>query len=153
MTNSTTSHYRQVAAEGATYIGLLMVVLDSLAEDLRCAGAAVTAGDITGRCTASNHAFSLLGHLESWATSLDELPLRDSLLTFYAYVRSSIVSLQSGASEQPFYDLAMHVTQLRATWQQKETKLRLAHTATATIKNAPSTGLDHVSSRSSSWSA
>ncbi len=120
MTPSTTSLYRQVAAEGATYIGLLTVVLDSLAEDLRLAGLAATRRDIPARCSASNHAFLLLGHLESWAVEMDEPSLKTSLLSFYSYIRATLLELQLGASEQRFFELVTHVTLLRATWQQKE---------------------------------
>ena len=127
MTPSTTSLYRQVAAEGATYIGLLTVVLDSLAEDLRLAGLAAASRDIPARCAASNHAFLLLAHLESWATDLDEPALKASLLTFYSYVRSTLTTLQAHTTEQPFLDLAVHVTELRITWQTKEASLRQGH--------------------------
>lgn len=153
MTPSTTSLYRQVAAEGATYIGLLTVVLDSLAEDLRLAGIAATCGDISARCAASNHAFLLLAHLESWATDLDEPALKSSLLAFYNYVRATLTTLQTQTTQQPFLDLATHVTQLRITWQTKEASLRQQQSRpTPSSTPAPSLATE-ITHRSLSWSA
>lgn len=119
MRNDSGTLYRQIAAEGATYVGLLIVVYDTLSADLRRAGDAVAAGDIRARCAACNHALLLLGHLDSWAAAMDEVPLRTSLADFYAYLRASVLALQTHASATPFYELATHVIGLRATWQQK----------------------------------
>ena len=150
MPPSTTSLYRQVAAEGATYIGLLTVVLDSLAEDLRLAGLAAARHDIPARCSASNHAFLLLGHLESWAADLDEPALKSSLLTFYTYLRSTLLTLQAETRTQPFLDLATHVTQLRITWQTKESTLRQTQArATPPSPHSP----EPPAPRQASWSA
>ena len=159
MNPSTTSLYRQVAAEGATYIGLLTVVLDSLAEDLRLAGLAATRYDIPARCSASNHAFLLLAHLESWATDMDEPALKSSLLTFYAYVRSTLLILQTQSTQQPFLDLATHVTLLRTTWQTKESDLRQKQSRSFTppLSPTPFAAVQapelQTTPRSLSWSA
>ena len=149
MPPSATSLYRQVAAEGATYIGLLTVVLDSLAEDLRLAGLAAARHDIPARCSASNHAFLMLAHLESWATDLDEPALKSSLLTFYTYLRSTLLTLQSEPRTQPFLDLATHVTQLRITWQTKESALR-QNQIRPTASHSPE---PQTAPRQASWSA
>ena len=150
MTASTTTLYRQVAGEGATYIGLLTVVLDSLAEDLRLAGLAAARADIPARCSASNHAFLLLAHLESWATDLDELALKSSLLTFYSYVRATLTTLQTATTQQPFLDLATHVTELRITWQTKEAQLRQGQARLIATPHSPEAP---AAPRPFSWSA
>ena len=118
--------YRSAAAEGATYIGLLLVVYDSLAEDLRRAAKAVSRNDIAGRCNASNHALLLLGHLESWTSSIDDPALRDSLSQFYAYLRSRTLAIQAQPQPEPFEELARLVGETRAAWQQKEALSRPA---------------------------
>ena len=153
MTPPTTTLYRQVAAEGATYIGLLTVVLDSLAEDIRRAGLASAANDIQGRCSASNHAFLLLAHLESWAGELGEEPLKTSLAAFYAYVRSNLMTLQCQTGTEPFFDLAAHVAQLRATWQKKESELRLRRTLATTSEGTGEQNFDPAERPRTSWSA
>ena len=126
MATSSESFYRQTAAEGATYIGLLIVVYDTLAGDLRRAGLAVKQNDIAVRCNASNHALLLLGHLESWAAALEEHSLADSLSRFYSHLRSQLLSLQSHAEPEALFALAELVEQTRATWQTKEIQLMRA---------------------------
>ena len=153
MTPSKASLYRKIAAEGATYIGLLTAVLDSLAEDLRIAGVAVTCNDIPARCAASNHALLLLGHLESWAVEMEEPSLKASLLTFYAYTRSSLISMQIETNDQPFRDLAMHVTQLRSTWQKKEMEFRKTSDPYRTYDTSTELSTERAPKSPSTWSA
>ena len=117
---SSETFYRQTAGEGATYIGLLLVVYDTLAGDLRRAGEAVDRGDIAARCHATNHALLLLGHLESWAESLAEVELRTSLSHFYAYLRVQAIALQAAGRKDGFNELAGLVEETRAVWQRKE---------------------------------
>ena len=111
-----------MAGEGATYIGLLLVVYDTLAEDLRRAGQAVENADIQARCDATNHALLLLGHLESWTASLDDATLQASLLQFYRYLRVQAMLLQTATEPAGFYELARLVGETRATWQKRESQ-------------------------------
>ncbi len=119
---SSESFYRQMSGEGATYIGLLLVVYDTLAEDLRRAGQAVERADIGARCDATNHAFLLLGHLESWVASLDDTTLQTSLLQFYSYLRSQAMLLQTATRPDGFCELARLVGETRAAWQKRESR-------------------------------
>lgn len=116
--------YRMAAADGATQIGLIMVVYDAIAADLHKAGHAAQAGDIAGRCAASSHALLLVGHLESWLDSLDDSRLRASLVDFYGMLRQTIVVLQREARASGFEALAQLVCDTRAVWQSKEQTLQ-----------------------------
>ena len=151
MNPSSETLYRRTAAEGATYIGLLLVVYDSLADDLRRAADAVTRNDIAGRCNASNHALLLLGHLESWISSLDDPALRNSLTQFYAYLRARTLALQAQPQARPFHELAHLIGETRAAWQQKETSARTAPTLLTTP--TPQLRSDSEDSPRLSWSA
>ena len=131
--------YRQMAGEGATYIGLLLVVYDTLAEDLRRAGQAVERVDIAARCDATNHALLLLGHLESWVTSLDDTTLRGSLVQFYSYLRAQAMLLQTASHAEGFYELARLVGETRAAWQTREAQQAAVPRPTA----APALGTQH----------
>ena len=142
--------YRQMAGEGATYIGLLLVVYDTLAADLRRAGQAIERGDIAARCDATNHALLLLGHLESWTASLDDATLQASLRQFYSYLRSQAMLLQTASNPAEFYELARLVGETRAAWQQRESRqLALAPTPVAAqhVPDEDGSNLRH------SWSA
>jgi flagellin-specific chaperone FliS len=122
MTNSLRA-YRTSAAEGATHIGLLLLVYDALAEDMRFAGEAAANGDIAARCRHSQHALLLLGHLESWVPLLDDdAVLQESLTRFYMYLRSEILRLQAAVGGEGFGELAMRVCETRAVWQRKQSQ-------------------------------
>ncbi len=129
------TYYRRAAGEGATYIGLLLVVYDTIAGDLRRAGLAADRGDIAGRCEATNHALLLLGHLESWAESVEDVTLRTSLGQFYGYLRAQAVAFQASTSGDGFAELARLVEETRAVWQQKEMMQ---------VRQAPQVGLGDV---------
>lgn len=150
MPNSETL-YRQMAGEGATYIGLLLVVYDTLAEDLRQAGQAADRGDIAARCNASNHALTLLGHVESWAASLDDATLTSSLLQFYGYLRSQTLHLQTAKGGTEFYELARLVGETRACWQKRENQLAAPALPERTVSQ--SWNEDDTNGIRHSWSA
>lgn len=143
--------YRSAAAEGATYIGLLLVVYDSLADDLRRAAEAMSRNDIAGRCNASNHALLLLGHLESWTNSVNDPALQVSLSQFYAYVRAQTLASQADRRPESFHELARLVGETRAVWQQKEARSQQAPQPSipATLQHRP----DSEDSPRLSWSA
>ena len=58
--------YRRVAIAGATTIGLMIALFDTLVGDLRRAAAALRKGDIETRCREMNHAALVISQLESW---------------------------------------------------------------------------------------
>lgn len=142
-----------MAGEGATYIGLLLVVYDTLAEDLRRAGQAVERADIPARCDATNHAFLLLGHLESWTASLDDPTLQASLLQFYGYLRSQAMLQQTASHPDGFFDLARLVGETRAAWQKRESQhMLLAHKPATVAGSQPWADEDGAGGRHT-WSA
>ena len=58
--------YRKSAIEGASSIGLIIALFDTLAGDLRRAAAAIRKNDIEKRCKELDHASLVLGQLASW---------------------------------------------------------------------------------------
>ena len=146
--------YQQASASGATHIGLLTIVYDALAGDLRQAGEAVNAGDISARCRYSSHALLLLAHLENWTELLDDPQLAGSLRDFYTTLRSGILAGQQAVRPEAFEDLAKLVTETRASWQLKEQQLLATRQKQG--GGAPFAGTAHereTVSRASTWSA
>ena len=115
--------YLSASAEGATQIGLHVMVYSTLAGDLLRAGEACRQGDIQSRCSASNRALLLLGHLEAWASTLDDQTLANSLQTFYQGIRREIVRLQGQGRSSEFDQLSAQVEGVRGAWQAKEQAL------------------------------
>ena len=124
MKQNTNEAYRSAAASGATHIGLLLLVYDALAGDMKKAQEACIRGDVAGRCRASNHAFDLFAHLESWTAYLDDRKLATGLNEFYAVLRRLLIEAQVTTRPQDFEALADMICSTRAVWQAKENSMR-----------------------------
>ena len=122
MTTDSLRAYRDSASEFSTHIDVLLVCYDALSADIRSAGSAVVDGNISARCRHSQHALLLLGHLESWISLLDDEALGQSLVSFYAYIRSELIGLQAATETTGYSKLAMRICEARAAWQSKQAK-------------------------------
>ncbi len=147
--------YRTATADSTTQLGLLIEVYDAIASDLRSAELASLQNDIAARCGHCNHAFALLGHIESWVDLLDEPTLATSLKSFYAMLRTRMLQLQQRNNEQGFKQLAELVTETRAVWQRKQQMLyeALAQNHTKASYPQPPCGTLSPLLNRSSWSA
>ena len=81
--------YRKSAIEGASSIGLIIALFDTLAGDLRRAAAAIRKNDIEERCKQLDHASLVLGQLESWVDLEKGGDSAQFLAQFYAYLRAT----------------------------------------------------------------
>ena len=144
--------YRTASASGATHIGLLLLVYDALASDLQKAAEALSRGEIGARCTYSNHALLLLGHLEQWCALLDDDVLANSLKAFYGHLRVQLLQHQASGAPENFFALARLVSETRAVWQLKEQRSsseRLIKSDKGSARNSVYEPDEYVSS----WSA
>jgi flagellar secretion chaperone FliS len=119
MRNRTELSYRIAAADMASPTSLLLAMYDTLAGDLLRAASALRAHQIEQRCAELNHAYSVLGHLESWVDQDGDKLLSSSLIDFYGYLRAKMLeaSLKQSA---PILEAAVElILQVRATWQQR----------------------------------
>ncbi len=64
--NNAQLSYRRSAIQGASPIGLVIALYDTLSGDLRRAAAAIRSRDIQKRCTEVNHALLVLGPFDVW---------------------------------------------------------------------------------------
>lgn len=154
VTNHSLGAYRTASASGATHIGLLLLVYDALASDFRKASDALSRGDIGGRCTYSNHALLLLGHLQEWCAFLDDEPLAMSLTTFYGHLRVMLLQYQKNGTPKDFSGLAGMVTETRAVWQLKEQQANESRQLLI-ASEAPIHNMSRIDEelKASSWSA
>ena len=83
--------YRKSAIEGASPIGLMIVLFDTLVRDLRSAALALRRDDIESRCRHLSHAYLVLGQLESWLDLERGGEAAKTLTVFYAQVRSKMM--------------------------------------------------------------
>lgn len=110
--------YRKSAIEGASTIGLMIALFDTLAGDLRRAAVALHNNDIQTRCNELNHAALVLGQLESWLDVKNGGEPAQTLSRFYAYLRAKMIEASASKSAnilETQIDMVLHV---RSAWQQ-----------------------------------
>jgi flagellar secretion chaperone FliS len=110
--------YRRSAIEGASPIGLMIALFDTLAGDLKRAAGALRKNDIETRCSELNHAALVLGHLENWLDLKNGGESAQTLSRFYAYLRAKMMDAAGTKSAKLLetqIDMILHV---RSAWQQ-----------------------------------
>ncbi len=155
MTQMTTElSYRRSAIAGASSIGLMIALFDTLAGDLCRASTALRKNDIETRCKELNHAALVLGQLESWIDLKNGGESAETLTRFYAYLRAKM--MEAGATKsasllETQIDMILHV---RSAWQQldalppqavEETGAALTKQASSVYTATPGAESDSVS--------
>ena len=113
--------YRRSAIAGASSIGLMIALFDTLAGDLRRASTALRKNDIETRCKELNHAALVLGQLESWIDLKNGGDSAETLTRFYAYLRAKMTeagATKSASLIETQIEMILHV---RSAWQQLDT--------------------------------
>ncbi len=146
MQNNTELSYRIAAIDSASPIGLLLALYDTLCGDLRRAAVALRANDIEMRCAELNHAYMVLGQLQSWIDPEDGNMLAASLTAFYSHLRSRMLTASLQQSAPVLEALIPLVLQVRTAWQQKDSMPSpddfAAETSAALPKALPSSHLE-----------
>jgi flagellar secretion chaperone FliS len=114
--------YRKSAIEGASPIGLIVVLFDTLVGDLRRAAAAIRESDIGKRCNELNHATLVLGHLESWIDMKQGGESAKTLAGFYAYLRAKMMEAAISQSASLLETQMEMILQVRSAWQKLDTE-------------------------------
>jgi flagellar secretion chaperone FliS len=110
--------YRKSAIEGATTIGLMIALFDTLVGDLRRAAAALRANDIETRCRESNHAALVISQLESWVDLKNGGESAQTLHRFYAYLRAKMLEAAGTKSPKLLETQIEMILHVRSAWQQ-----------------------------------
>ncbi|HEY0309001.1 MAG TPA: flagellar export chaperone FliS [Acidobacteriaceae bacterium] len=118
--NNAQLSYRRSAIQGASPIGLVIALYDTLSGDLRRAAVALRNHDIQKRCAEVNHAFLVLGQLEDWVDAKSDETLAKSLSGFYSYLRAKMMEASLKQSAPLLERLIELVLQVRTAWQQRD---------------------------------
>jgi flagellar biosynthetic protein FliS len=118
MLTQTQKSYRMSAIQGASSIGLIVILLDTLADDLRRAAAALRANDIENRCRQLNHGALVLGQLENWVDRVDGGESAILLHTFYAHLRAQMMQASVARSPEILEAAIDTIMNVRTAWQQ-----------------------------------
>jgi flagellar secretion chaperone FliS len=113
--------YRKSAIEGASSIGLIIVLFDTLAGDLRRAAAAIRKNDIEKRCRELDHASLVIGQLESWIDMNNGGESAQTLAAFYAQLRARMMEAAGSKSAELLETQIANIMQVRSAWQKLDT--------------------------------
>lgn len=129
--------YQMSAIQGASSIGLMIVLFDTLAGDLRRAAAALRKNDIETRCRDLNHASLVLGQLENWLDPDKGGEPAQTLTRFYAYLRSKMMEAAVSNSAKLLETQIEMILHVRSAWQKLDTGPQGAPGAAAEIPAEP----------------
>ena len=115
--STTEMSYTLSAIEGASPIGLMVVLFDTLAGDLRRAVAALNKNDIETRCKELNHALLVIGQLDSWVDLDKGGESARNLTGFYAYLRAKMMEAEVCKSAKRLEVPIQMILQVSAAWQ------------------------------------
>jgi len=128
--------YSQGLAQGASPLGLVVALYDTILRDLRRAADAIARGDIQTRTFELNHALRVIAELENVLDHQRGGTVAAQLKQFYVVTRSMILNagiLNSRAALQQLFEI---FSTMRQAWYQAEQKV--AATAEAPSLSLPS---------------
>jgi flagellar protein FliS len=123
MSSDPTLSYRQASACGATPIGQIVSLYDTILRDFGRALAALQTGDVENRVVELNHALLVIGHLQSVLDFERGGEAARQFEQFYAVTRGMIVQANIRATPEALEELINLYSGLRQAWYQAEQQL------------------------------
>lgn len=120
MSNDATLRYQQAAAQGASPLGQIVALYDTVLRDFRRALAALKAGNVEARVLELNHALSVIGYLQG---ILDYEQGGDAAKQFERLYKLSIrmiVAANAKATPQGLEELLEIYGGLRQAWYEAD---------------------------------
>ena len=128
MDRDPTLSYRLASARGASPIGQVVALYDTILRDFFRALAALQAGDVETRVQELNHALLVIAHLQNVLNFELGGEAATQLVRFYAVTRGLIVKANSLPTPAALEELVNLYGGLREAWSQAEQKLPADHT-------------------------
>jgi len=119
-TQNTAFAYHQSSALGASPLGQVVALYDTILRDLHRSMAAVAAGKIEDRVNASNHALTVIAELQSVLDFERGGEVARNLNNFYNVTRPMITQASMTSSVENFKELIAMYSRIRAAWAQVE---------------------------------
>jgi flagellar secretion chaperone FliS len=136
--NSPASAYQQSAARGASPVGLVVALYDTLLRDFRRALAAQGAAQIETRVFELNHALTVIAHLRSVLDHQRGGEAAARLSRLYDVAHSMILEANISGSRATLLKLVEMFGSVRQAWEHAERQL-VSSTTAALRASAPST--------------
>lgn len=115
--------YQQSSAQGASPIGLVLSLYDTILRDFRRADAAMNKGDVETRVFELNHALVVIAHLQSVLDFERGADAAKRLNSFYEITRGMILAVNVDASRETLQKLIEMYASTRQAWHQAESQI------------------------------
>jgi flagellar protein FliS len=115
----------QTAAQGASPVGQVVLLYDTILRDFSRAMAAEAAGDIEGRVNQLNHALTVIAHLQSVLDFEQGGEAAKRFESFYNVTRELIIQANAKASGDSIEQLIAAYSKVRQAWSQADKKLAI----------------------------
>ncbi|HTS69350.1 MAG TPA: flagellar export chaperone FliS [Terriglobia bacterium] len=112
--------YRQFSVQGATPLGLVVMLYDGAIAALQRAASAIEAGDIQKKCNHLNRAQAIIAQLEGTLNFEQGGEVAETLKTFYAHSRSQALKANLQNSAEILRSLIQNFTLVRDAWHQAD---------------------------------
>ncbi|HET9802453.1 MAG TPA: flagellar export chaperone FliS [Candidatus Acidoferrum sp.] len=117
------SAYQQNSARGASPVGLVVSLYDTILRDFRRALDAITRGNVEARVFELNHAIVVIAHLQSVLDFERGADAARRFSSFYEVTRGMILSVNVDASRESLQKLIEMYSSMRQAWQQAESQV------------------------------
>src|SRR5258708_7193727 len=118
--NSPASTYQQLAARGASPVGLVVSLYDTILRDFRRAQAALVAGNVEERVFELNHALTVIAHLQSVLNHERGGEAAKTFDPFYEIARAMILDASVRCTRESLQKLIATFTSVRHASHQIE---------------------------------
>lgn len=161
--NDSAFAYHQSTAFGASALGQVIALYDTILRDFHRALAAIDAGQIEKRVNAFNHTLMVVSELQGVLDYERGGQAARNLSDFYTVARALKVQASMAGSREKLQELIAMFTTIRAAWAKAEQtigaseptqRLRISSDApSALAQNAPTAAGNSDGSNSGRWSA
>src|SRR6185437_118579 len=149
--------YRKAAIQNATSVGLVVIMYDMLAADLRRAIEAMNARDVEKRSAELKHAFLVLLQLEGSLDMEKGGQAARNLSRFYSVLRAKILEAHFKVNTEMLQRQIDLIVDVRSAWQQVNTPVPEAGVAQGAVELGSQVQIvsdnDAPEATSSTWSA
>jgi flagellar protein FliS len=128
--------YQQASARGATPIGLIVSLFETILRDLRRAQAAFEAGNVETRVFELNHALTVIAHLQSVLDRQRGGEAAERFDRFYRVTRPLILEANIHPTAEALQNLLNLYNSVRQAWQEvaQKTSTRSQEALAAAMK-------------------
>jgi flagellar protein FliS len=115
--------YRESTAQGASAVGRVVALFDTILRDFQRALLAIDAGDVQTRVSELNHALTIIGELQGVLDYQRGGEAAVRFERFYNVTRGLILSANVGVSRESLLELMELYKPVRQAWSQVDQKL------------------------------